>query len=578
MSSFRFCTWPTHMNLNTPLLIFAYLVASLSLLAADYRPGKEAQRQEGVSQGKVHQHTWEECKAYPGTTRSFWVYVPHGHDRKTPANLICFQDGGGFVRENGHTRVPIVLDNLIAKGEIPPTVAIFVNPGAVPGSEPPYQPRRNRAYEYDTVSADYANFLIDEIIPFAIREHKLHIKPEPQYRAICGNSSGGIAAFTAGWFRSDYFGNVISHIGSFTNIRGGYVYPALIRKSEKKDLRVLLQEGRRDLDNLHGHWPLSNAEVQKALAFKGYDHKIIWGDDGHSGRHGGSIFPDSIRWAFGNSKDTSGKSETPLVPKVTLSKDSIPNPKVPKGKVTKHIHESKIFAGTKREYWLYVPDQYCAAIPNNVIIFQDGHAMVKEDGAVRVPVVLDNLIASGDLQPTIAIMINPGHRGDQFPESRWKANNRSYEYDSLGDKYARFLLEEILPAVANDYNISERPEDRAIIGASSGGICAFTVAWERPDAFGKVYSMIGSFTNIRGGHVYPSWIRKTAPKPVKVFLQAGRNDLDNLHGHWPLANEQMAAALNFMGWDHKFVYGDGKHNIKDGGALLPEALRWLWSE
>jgi enterochelin esterase-like enzyme len=245
---------------------------------------------------------------------------------------------------------------------------------------------------------------------------------------------------------------------------------------------------------------------------------------------------------------------------------------------TKHIHESTIFEGTRREYWIYVPDQYCANTPSNLIIFQDGHAMVKEDGEVRVPIVLDNLIAQGDLPPTIAVLINPGHRGETFPDNRWKANNRSYEYDSLGDKYARFLLEEIIPKIKEKYNISDRPQDRALVGASSGGICAFTAAWERPEAFGKVYSMIGSFTNIRGGHVYPSWIRKTAPKPVKVFLQDGRNDLDNIHGHWPLANEQMAAALNFMGWDHKFVYGDGQHNMKHGGALLPEALRWLWSE
>lgn len=563
---------------HRPFLLVALLLSAIQGLEANYQPGPEAKPQEGVPKGMVHEHTWSRSIAYPGTTRNFWVYIPHGHGKEKPANLICFQDGGGFVRENGHTRVPIVLDNLIARGDIPPTVAIFVNPGAVPGSEPPYQPRRNRAFEYDTVSADYANFLIDEIIPFATREHKLHIKSEPQCRAICGNSSGGIAAFTASWFRPDYFGNVICHIGSFTNIRGGYIYPALIRKSEKKNIRVLLQEGRKDLDNLHGHWPLSNAEVAKALAFKKYDHKIIWGEDGHSGRHGGSIFPDSIRWAFGKVEEVVEETVSPTVPEVHLSKDSIRDPNVPKGKVTKHIHESKIFEGTKREYWLYVPDQYCPSTPSNLIIFQDGHAMLKEDGDVRVPIVLDNLIAKGDLPPTIAIMINPGHRGDKFPESRWKSNNRSYEYDSLGDKYARFLLEEIIPDIKEKYTISDRPEDRAIVGASSGGICAFTVAWERPEAFGKVYSMIGSFTNIRGGHVYPSWIRKTAPKPVKVFLQDGSNDLDNTHGHWPLANEQMAAALNFMGWDHKFVYDDGKHNLKHGGALLPEALRWLWSE
>ena len=261
-----------------------------------------------------------------------------------------------------------------------------------------------------------------------------------------------------------------------------------------------------------------------------------------------------------------------------LGEDSKRHPGVPKGSVTRHIHESKIFKDTRREYFLYVPAQYKADQPACVTVFQDGHAFVKEDGDIRAPIVFDNLIAKGDLPVTIGIFLNPGHRGEKFPESRWKSNNRSYEYDSLGDGYARFLLEEILPSVSKKYNLSDKAEDRAICGASSGGICAFTVAWERPDAFSKVFSMIGSFTNIRGGHVYPSWIRKTAPKPIRVYLQGGENDLDNIHGHWPLANLQMAAALSYMGYQHKFVYGKGKHNLKHGGVLLPEALRWLWAE
>jgi enterochelin esterase family protein len=249
---------------------------------------------------------------------------------------------------------------------------------------------------------------------------------------------------------------------------------------------------------------------------------------------------------------------------------------VPRGKVTKHILESKIFKGTRREYFVYVPAQYKPEKPACVMVFQDGHAYVKEDGDVRAPIVFDNLIHKDEMSVTIGIFVNPGHRGEKFPDNRWRTNNRSFEYDSLGDQYARFVLEELLPAVGAKYNLSDKAADRAICGASSGGICAFTVAWERPDAFGKVYSMIGSFTNIRGGHVYPSWIRKTARKPVKVFLQDGRNDLDNTHGHWPLANEQMAAALAFMKWDAKFVYGEGKHNLKHGGVILPDALRWLW--
>jgi enterochelin esterase family protein len=546
--------------------------------AADYRPGPDAQRQEGVPRGKVIQGEWNHCKAFPGTTRSYWVYIPAQYNPKQPANLMVFQDGGGFVRENGHTRVPIVFDNLIHKKELPVTIGLFVNPGTVPPSEAGNQSRRNRAFEYDTVSVDYANFIIDELWPAVAKTHSLKIAKDPRSRAICGNSSGGIAAFTAAWFRPDFFGGVISHIGSFTNIRGGYVYPALIRKTDRKNLRVLLAEGRNDLDNLHGHWPLSNAQMSEALQFKGYEHKMVWGEDGHSGRHGGSIFPQSVKWVFSKAKPEAVEKPQPKIPEYKHTKDSERQKNVPRGKVTEHILESKIFNGTRREYSVYVPAQYRAEQPACVMVFQDGHAYVNEKGDVRATIVFDNLIHKKEMPVTIGIFVNPGHRGKEFPENRWRVNNRSFEYDSLGDQYARFVLEELLPAVGANYNLSDKARNRAICGASSGGICAFTVAWERPDAFSKVYSMIGSFTNIRGGHVYPSWIRKTARKPVKVFLQEGRNDINNNHGHWPLANEQMAAALKFMNWDYKFVYGEGKHNLKHGGVILPDALRWLWAD
>ena len=126
--------------------------------------------------------------------------------------------------------------------------------------------------------------------------------------------------------------------------------------------------------------------------------------------------------------------------------------------------------------------------------------------------------------------------------------------------------------------MTDDPNERAICGISSGGICSWTVAWERPDAFRKVLSHVGSFTNIRGGHVYPALIRKTEPKPIRIFLQDGSGDLDNRHGNWPLANQQMAASLKFADYDYKFVYGDGGHNSKHGGAILPDSLRWLWRD
>jgi enterochelin esterase family protein len=239
--------------------------------------------------------------------------------------------------------------------------------------------------------------------------------------------------------------------------------------------------------------------------------------------------------------------------------------------------DSKIYPGTTRDWWIYVPAQYTKDKPAAVMVFCDGGGFVKADGQFRAPVVFDNLIAKGEMPVTIGIFIQPGAFENKDPKDKSRSN-RSFEYDSLGDLHARFLMEEILPAVAKDYNLSTNPDERAICGNSSGGICAFTVAWEKPDAFRKVVSHIGSFTNIRGGHVYPALIRKTDKKPLKVFLQDGRNDLDNQFGNWPLANQDMAAALKFAGYDYQFVLGEGTHNGKHGAAMLPDTLRWLWKK
>jgi enterochelin esterase family protein len=248
---------------------------------------------------------------------------------------------------------------------------------------------------------------------------------------------------------------------------------------------------------------------------------------------------------------------------------------IPVGRVEKfEFTGSKIFDSTRRDCWVYIPAQYDASKPAALMVFQDGGGYVSTNGHSRVPVVFDNLIAKGDLPVTVGLFINPGVRGDGTPGR----SNRSFEYDSLGDAYARFLIEELIPFATNRFNLnlSSDPKLRAICGMSSGGICAFTVAWERPNHFGKVLSQIGSFTNIRGGHNYPAFLRKTERKPIRVFLQDGANDLNNLHGNWPLANQEMASALAFMGYDFKFEFGDGAHSGKHGGAILPDSLRWLW--
>jgi len=272
------------------------------------------------------------------------------------------------------------------------------------------------------------------------------------------------------------------------------------------------------------------------------------------------------------------KTPSPYDEQYKLGPDSQPQPGVPEGKVTEYDwNNSKVFPGTERKYWVYVPAQYDPKTPAAVMVFQDGGGYVKRDGGWRVPVVFDNLIAKKEMPVTIGIFINPG----EFPAKPGEAANkrvkdRSMEYDSLGDKYARFLLEEILPEVGKTLNLTKDPNLRAIQGSSSGGICAFNVAWERPNEFHKVLTTIGSFTNIRGGDKFPDMVRAADKKPIRVFQEDGTHDIVNQFGSWPEANKAMAAALDAKGYDHKFVVGEGTHNSKHAASILPDALRWLW--
>lgn len=262
----------------------------------------------------------------------------------------------------------------------------------------------------------------------------------------------------------------------------------------------------------------------------------------------------------------------------TLGPDSMVKEGVPKGKVLDGVWKSeKIYPGTERKYFVYIPAQYDGSEPAALMVFQDGESYFKTDGGFRVPTVFDNLIAAKEMPVTIGVFLNPGVIPGGEPDGKPRSN-RSFEYDSLGDQYAKFLIEEVLPGLAekHDLKITDDPNLRAVCGISSGGICAWTVAWERPDSFRKVLSHIGSFTNIRGGHVYHALVRKTEPKPIRIYMQEGSNDLDNLHGNWPLANQELAAALKFAKYDYEFVMGDGAHTAKHGGAILPESLRWLW--
>ena len=253
--------------------------------------------------------------------------------------------------------------------------------------------------------------------------------------------------------------------------------------------------------------------------------------------------------------------------------DSIKKAGVPQGKVEGPFPwESKIYPGTQRNYYLYVPSQYDPSKPACVFVVLDGLGRANE---WKLPVVMDNLIASGEMPVTIGIFIEPGvvPAANENAQPRF---NRSFEFDGLGDRLAKFLELEMLPHVSKSYALSTDPNDRAIGGASSGAIGAFNVAWERPDLFRRVLSTIGTYVGLRGGDELSTLVRKTEPKPLRIFLQDGDHDLNIYAGDWWVANLQMLSALKYAGYEVEHVWGKGGHNGKQGAAIMPDALRWLW--
>lgn len=258
---------------------------------------------------------------------------------------------------------------------------------------------------------------------------------------------------------------------------------------------------------------------------------------------------------------------------------SVSHPGVPKGEIIHGVfNQSKIFPGTTRDYWIYVPAQYRPDQPACVYVNQDGIQW-------NAPVVFDNLIDQKEMPVTIGIFITPGRVIATDPTKSLDRYNRSFEYDGLGDAYARFLLEEMLPEVEKKttsdgraIHLSQNANDRAIGGSSSGAICAFTAAWERPDAFSRVFSAIGTYVGLRGGERYPTLIRKTEPKALRIFLQDGTNDLNIYAGDWWKANETMERALTFSGYEVNHVWGEDGHNGKHGSSIFPDAMRWLWKD
>lgn len=558
------------------LILVTFLASVGKYVEASCAPVFSVASQE-IPQGVLSEGEFSNSEIYPETTRPYRIYVPAQYDAEKPANLIVFMDGLGYARDQGAFRAPRVLDRLIHEQAIPVTVAVFVNPGSVPATMEGASNRSNRSFEYDSLGDRYARFLIDEFLPVALKG--LNVSPDPSRRAVCGISSGGICAWTVAWERPEQFGNVISHIGSYTNIRGGWAYPGLVRqtKANPKPIKVYLQEGKDDLNNLHGNWPLGNQDLAAALQFAGYRYRLVMTEGGHSGKYAGQELPDALKWIWDSEAESTYVPNPATKPAWEPHPDAIRQEGIPEGQVeSMPPWESEIFAGTIRDWAIYVPAQYRADQPAALMIFQDGERMRNVKGRWRIPIVFDNLIARGEMPPTIAVFINPGHDKSR-PMRNNRPSNRSFEYDSLGDRYVRFLLEEIIPEVKKRYAISDDPQMRAIGGSSSGAICAFTAAWERPDQFRKVYSNVGSFTNLRGGNVYPAWVRKTEPKPLRVYMADTSGDIDNAFGSWPWANQRMASALRYMGYDLRFDWAEGyAHNADFGSKHFPDAMKWLW--
>lgn len=248
---------------------------------------------------------------------------------------------------------------------------------------------------------------------------------------------------------------------------------------------------------------------------------------------------------------------------------------VPVGRIEEHqLTDSRAYPGTWRRYWVYVPQQYAESTPAALMVFQDGALYMDPDEDLRVPVVLDNLIHAGEMPVTIGVFVDPG----VFPDAE-RPRNRNQEYDALDDVYATFVIDEVISIVRQRYRITDDPDRWAIGGGSSGGNCSFTAAWMRPDRFRRVLSFLGSFAQIPGGNPYPELIRATPPKPLRIFMQVASKDIgyNRAELNWFSENLQVAAALAERDYDFRIVVGDGGHNPNHAGAILPDALRWLWA-
>ncbi len=265
----------------------------------------------------------------------------------------------------------------------------------------------------------------------------------------------------------------------------------------------------------------------------------------------------------------------------TLGPDSLPRDGVPKGEIRGPFKlPSKAYPGVEHSYWVYVPASYDGSTEVSLMVFNDGATYLKADGFYRAHNVLDNLIYRRDIPVMIGAFIDPG------VVTATGASNRQEEYDTLSDRYSKVIVDELMPVLYKDYKISRDPDRHGFAGWSSGAIAAFTVAWERPDQFHKVLSGIGTFVDLKGGHIYPEKILAAEKKPIRIFMIDGRNDNRGLndkgeydpHRDWFAQNVKMVDALTKKGYEVNYSWGMGVHSHNMGGAMLPEMMRWLWRD
>lgn len=266
---------------------------------SDYSLSPDSLPQAGVPAGELLRFRWTSHTVYAGVGRDVWLYLPAGATKQDDVNLIVFQDGPSYF--GPQVNATVVLDNLIHRGEIPMTAGLFVNPGEVGPGYPFFGGDDNRSIEYDTVNGDYARFLVEELFPVVRR--RINLTDDPAGRAICGMSSGGACALTAAFHRPEEFGAVIAHCGSFIGIRGAERLPTMIRQAPRKPIKVWHQTGSRDLDVVFGNIQIANQDLASALAYRNYDTVFEFGNGGHSLRHGGAVFPETLRWIFRDQVD-----------------------------------------------------------------------------------------------------------------------------------------------------------------------------------------------------------------------------------------------------------------------------------